>query len=185
MRRRILLSVSTLLLLGALATAPAASGSVPAAPARPAARPAAADRPFAQQVLAEINVVRRESGRAALSRSAQLARAAQRQAGAMGRLGFFSHSSPDGSSPGRRITTYYHVAGATSWAVGEVIFWDDVDTSVAAVVAAWLASSSHHETLLSGRWREVGVGVVRVVNAGGVYGGKDVLIVVADFGRRS
>jgi hypothetical protein len=39
--------------------------------------------------------------------------------------------------------------------------------------------------MLSARWRDVGVGAVYTRSATGVYGGRDVTIVTADFGVRS
>jgi uncharacterized protein YkwD len=144
-----------------------------------------ADRAFAKEVLTALNATRATKSRAKVSRSAQLARAAQRHVSSMARLGFFSHSSADGSGPGSRITSYYSIGDAGSWAVGEVIFWDDPTTTPQEVVDRWLASSPHRRTILARGWREAGVGVARAENAGGVYGGSDVVIVVVDLGRRA
>ncbi len=102
----------------------------------------------------------------------------------MGRLGFFSHSSADGSSSGTRITSFYPVAGARAWAVGEVLLWGDQGLSASQALATWLASAPHRTQILNGRWREMGIATVEVDNAPGVFGGRDVTLVVADFGTR-
>jgi uncharacterized protein YkwD len=46
-------------------------------------------------------------------------------------------------------------------------------------------SPPHRANLLSPRWREVGLAAVHVGRAPGVYGGREVTIVTADFGVRS
>jgi uncharacterized protein YkwD len=55
--------------------------------------------------------------------------------------------------------------------------------SAREVLNLWLASPTHRATLLSPAWRDVGLGAVRAV-AGGVYGGRVVTILTADFGVR-
>jgi uncharacterized protein YkwD len=49
----------------------------------------------------------------------------------------------------------------------------------------WLDSPPHREILLSPKWREVGLGAVKVENAPGFYLGRDVTVITADFGVRS
>ena len=49
----------------------------------------------------------------------------------------------------------------------------------------WLESPEHRRILLAPTWREIGVGVVRVRGAGGVYGRRDVYVLAAEFGARS
>jgi uncharacterized protein YkwD len=48
----------------------------------------------------------------------------------------------------------------------------------------WLQSPEHRANLLSSQWREVGISVLHVPRAGGVYGGRAVTIVTSDFGVR-
>jgi uncharacterized protein YkwD len=48
----------------------------------------------------------------------------------------------------------------------------------------WLNSPKHRKTMLRTRWREVGVGAVQAGSAPGVFGGREVTIVTADFGVR-
>ena len=135
-------------------------------------------------ITVEINDVRASQGLRWLSTSAQLVRSSRKHALAMGRLGFFSHLSADGSGVSTRITSFYSVRGASSWAVGEVILWRVGAVSAAEAVSSWLASSTHRGQLLGGPLRELGVTAVRAARAPGVYGGRAVTIVVADFGVR-
>jgi uncharacterized protein YkwD len=135
-------------------------------------------------ITAEINDVRASESLRRLSASAPLVRSSRHHALAMGRLGFFSHLSADGSGVSERITSFYWVRGARGWAVGEVILWRVGAVSAAETVSSWLASSTHRGQLLGGPWRELGVTAVRATRAAGVYGGRSVTIVVADFGVR-
>jgi uncharacterized protein YkwD len=137
-----------------------------------------------EQVLASgIDAVRRQRGEPALAVSSGLVRAAEAHAASMARLGYFSHSSPGGTPFWRRIARYYPVSGSRTWRVGENLFWSVSPASSEAATNAWLASPEHRRILL-GRWAEVGVAVVRVPHAPGVFGDQDVTVVVADFGSR-
>jgi len=142
------------------------------------------DRDLERQVLVELNLARRAQGVIPLRRSGQLAAAARAHATAMGRLGFFSHTSEDGTSATRRIVSFYDVDGSSDWAVSEIIEWSQGTPTATEALAAWLASDHHRRELGRPYWREAGVGVVHVEDAPGVFGGRDVTILVVDFGRR-
>jgi uncharacterized protein YkwD len=51
-------------------------------------------------------------------------------------------------------------------------------------VESWLASPHHRENLLNPKWREVGVAAVHAWSAPGVYDGREVTVLTADFGAR-
>jgi uncharacterized protein YkwD len=103
----------------------------------------------------------------------------------MGRRGFFDHNSADGTPFWRRIERFYSDDSFRSWAVGENIFWQSPRTPAAlSVVRTWLGSPGHRENVLSQQWRDVGVGVVNLSAAPGVYGGAPATIVTVDFGNR-
>jgi uncharacterized protein YkwD len=53
------------------------------------------------------------------------------------------------------------------------------------VVQQWLANPIHRHVMLTPSWRELGVAVVAATAAPGTYGGKDVQIAAAEFGKRS
>lgn len=151
--------------------------------ARIAAEPLVAPE-LERQVILELNQARRAQGVAPLRRSAELAAAARAHATSMGRLGFFSHTSADGTSPTRRITSFYEVGGSGDSAVSEIIQWGSGSVTATEALEAWLASDDHRRELLRSFWREAGVGIVQVEDAPGVFGGRDVTILVVDFGRR-
>jgi len=135
-------------------------------------------------IVSKINALRSTHGLRHLKVATPLSRAARHHAVSMATLGYFSHSSPDGTSSGRRITSFYPISQGKNWAVGEILAWTTGDVTAERVLAMWLASAPHHRQLLSTRWRHIGVSAVRVENAPGVYGGRTVTIVVVDFGRR-
>jgi uncharacterized protein YkwD len=130
-----------------------------------------------KRALAEINAARHAHGLRSLRLDARLARAAAAHARSMGQRGYFSHSSAEGSSAAERIRRYYPGA-----AVGEVIFWREPTATARQAIEAWLSSASHRRIVLGRAFRHVGISAVHMTHAPGVYGGRDVTIIVADFG---
>lgn len=153
------------------------------APASAVRVDATADRSLTGGVVSAINAARTASDVKELNVSRALARAARKHALSMAALGYFSHSSANGSSYERRIAAYYGNEGR-NWAVGEILAWATGNVTPQRVLAMWLSSAPHHRQLLSSQWRDIGVSAVRVADAPGVYGGRTVTIVVVDFGRR-
>ena len=49
----------------------------------------------------------------------------------------------------------------------------------------WLNSPAHRRILMTPHWREIGISAVYAPAAPGVYGGRPVTIVTADFGVRN
>ena len=90
-----------------------------------------------------------------LRRSETLARAAQAYSAEIANTGVFSHESLEGRRPGSRAAR----AGYTGRDVVENLAWGQQEP--AEVVAAWLASPSHCQALLSGERGEAGVGFAR------------------------
>jgi uncharacterized protein YkwD len=131
--------------------------------------------------VARLNAVRRAHGLRPLAWSAQLARAARTHAAAMGRRGYFAHSSADGTPFQNRLGRYYR-PGARHLVVGETLYWRSPTAPPRDVIAQWLASPIHRSIVLDPEWREVGLEAVFVPAAPGVFGGRAVTIVVADFG---
>lgn len=110
-------------------------------------------------VICEINRERRSRGLAAVHADARLRRAAERYAHSMVRLGFFSHTSPAGSTllDRLRVTGY----GGRGYAVGEVLAWAEGRLAAPrAVVRSWIASPPHRAVLLARNYRDIGIGVV-------------------------
>jgi uncharacterized protein YkwD len=154
----------------------------PTVPAAPAARAAAS---FEQALLVEINSFRKAHGLRALRAAAPLRRAAAAHAAAMSSAGFFSHDSRDGTSAAARIRRFYAPGGHSRWSVGENILWRSPDVTPSQALQMWAASPPHRRVLLQGSFREVGLALVHRTSAPGIYGGREVTIVVADFGTRA
>ena len=136
------------------------------------------------QVLAAINRFRGAHGLAALREAASLDRSARQHSLEMGGLGYFAHSSADGTVFWRRIRRYYSAGGHSYWSVGENLVWRAPSLSAAAALKLWIGSPPHLANLLSRQWRQIGISAVSVGHAPGVYGGQRVIIVTTDFGFR-
>jgi uncharacterized protein YkwD len=98
--------------------------------------------------------------------------------------GVFSHHSPDGSSFGDRIARFYGQHGYSRWSVGETLLNGPPSLSPDAAVRAWLASPSHRRILLDPEWRDIGIVALEAERAPGAFGGRDVVVITSDFGRR-
>jgi uncharacterized protein YkwD len=180
--------------VAALVATGSASGAVPVAASQTAAaralqaslgaRGITRMRGLEPQVLAAINNLRRAKGLVPLRLSPSLAVAASRHSLSMAEHGFFEHTSLGGSPFSKRAEAAYRKNGSRFWSVGENIAWASPGLSARQALELWLASAPHRENLLSPAWREIGLGAVHAFAAGGVYGGRDVTILTADFGVR-
>lgn len=102
----------------------------------------------------------------------------------MARRGFFAHESADGTAFWKRVQRYYPQGRYRFWAVGENLLWSSPSVDPAGAMRMWMASPPHRANLLTNRWREIGLSAVHVASAPGVYGGREVTVVTADFGVR-
>lgn len=136
------------------------------------------------RVLASMNSFRASHGLAALHESASLDRAALRHSLEMGRVGYFSHSSADGMQFWQRIRQFYPAHGYSYWSAGENLVWASPSLSAAGAMRLWISSPPHRANMLSRQWRQIGISAVGVARAPGVYGGRRVTIITADFGVR-
>ncbi|MBD0338825.1 MAG: CAP domain-containing protein [Thermoleophilia bacterium] len=166
----------------ACVAAAAATLAVPAVAAAPTG--IRAEVALQRAILAEINAVRKAHRLAPLRLSGGLTRAAEGHSLAMARLGFFSHSSRDGTVFWKRISRSYPYRGYATWTVGENLLWSSSRLDGATAVRMWLNSPPHRKVLLGARWRELGISAVRADAAPGAFGGSDVTLVTADFGLR-
>jgi uncharacterized protein YkwD len=152
-------------LAGALAIV-ASAGPV-AAEARAARCPAANRAPAAQTreqaataTVCLLNRERAARGLARLREHPMLAGAGRRYAREMVRDGFFSHTSPDGTSMVDRLATAGYARADLAWTVGETLAWGwGTRATPAATVDSWLASPPHRRILLGAAYRDVGIGV--------------------------
>ena len=102
----------------------------------------------------------------------------------MARAGFFGHGTLAGLSIQARLLGYYPAAGYGFWEVGENLAWATPELSAGRMLRLWLRSPEHRANLLLASWREIGIGVVHVGSAPGVFGDLPATIVTVDFGAR-
>lgn len=106
-----------------------------------------------QQMLSEINDIRRANGRSALTFSTTLANAARNQARMMAERDELSHNFGPGFSLRERVRAVGYVG-----AVGENVAGGQ--RTLEAALQGWMASGSHRSTMLSEMWTSVGMAVV-------------------------
>lgn len=99
-------------------------------------------------------------------------------------LGYFTHSSFDGTSFSSRLKRFYPERGK-GWTVGEnLAMFGGTMPSARAVVQAWMASPGHRANLLRPFFREAGFAVLQHPSPGGVFEGTSTVLVTLDLGRR-
>ncbi len=125
------------------------------------------------EVIRLTNEKRVMAGLAALKENPTLSQAAQAKGADMLNKGYWAHVSPDGVQPWKFFVDF----GYKYRYAGENLARDFSDP--ASAVEAWLASPSHKENLLSGRYKEIGVAVVE-----GNLNGVDTTIIVQFFGTK-
>jgi uncharacterized protein YkwD len=105
-------------------------------------------------MLQRINRERAAVGAPPLRMCATLTRDAQDYAVVLGDRGYISHTGPDGSTLATRAVR----AGYVGWtALGENLARGQ--TSVAEVMAAWMASPGHRANILNPTYTDVGFGL--------------------------
>ncbi|MGW7400778.1 sigma-70 family RNA polymerase sigma factor [Streptomyces cyaneofuscatus] len=134
---------------------PAPSTAAPAP--KPPPPPAPAPAPPASeggQVLQIVNTERAKEGCGPVTSNDLLATAAQRHSADMASRDYFSHTSPDGTDPGDRIT-----AAGYRWSTyGENIAKGQ--RTPADVMRAWMDSPGHRANILNCSFKEMGIGKV-------------------------
>ena len=148
------------------------------------ARLVRANTVLANQVLSDVNVLRRSRGLRPLRISPNLTAAATQHSQEMARVGYFSHDSANGGAFWRRVQRYYTPKNRRYWSVGENLLWSSPDVGAASALKLWMGSPEHRANLLKGEWREIGLSAVHVASAPGTFKGLEVTIVTADFGVR-
>jgi uncharacterized protein YkwD len=121
-----------------------------------------------ESVIALTNQERTARGLPALTVSENLTRAADAKARDMLRREYFAHA---------QWQQFIRQAGYLYCSAGENLGLNQ--TQASEVVQDWMNSPTHRANLLKGRYREIGVAVVR-----GNYKGFDVIIIVQMFGSR-
>jgi uncharacterized protein YkwD len=174
MRRLVVLAVASATVF---ALAPAASSS-------PARTTVERQSVLERAVVRELNRVRQVRGLRPLRFGDGLGNAAAQHSRSMLELGFFDHSSADGTSFDERLRRYYPNRGWHRWAVGEALLSSSGEIGAHDIVSAWLDSPPHRAVILSPLYRDAGLGVYYAPAASGAFGGDPALVVTADFGLR-
>jgi uncharacterized protein YkwD len=157
------------------------------AAAQAAAAPASGKRVIGleRQLIAAVNDARAMRGLQPLNSSPGLRVAALRHSRNMVAYGFFAHESPDGEPFSERLKQAYPPRPDAAWTVGENLYASSVAPTAEQAVKAWLASPPHRGILLSRRYRDLGLGVIRSALAGGDFGDRPTWVITADFGART
>lgn len=143
---------------------------------------ARADRAVQSALLAGLNAVRAERGLSQLRPSPALERAALAHDREMLQFGFFGHSSYHGQAFWQRVERWYPPRGR-GWTVGENLLAASPNVTAFSTLSHWLASPVHRAVLYNPNWVSVGIAVIHVPSAGGIYAGEATTVVTADFGR--
>ncbi|SCD95083.1 RNA polymerase sigma factor, sigma-70 family [Streptomyces sp. BpilaLS-43] len=127
---------------------PSSRPSAPSVPSPTKQAPAS----VAEEVTALVNSERAKEGCEPVSGNSLLDTAASRHSADMAERDYFSHTSPDGTDPGDRIT-----AAGYRWSTyGENIAKGQ--TTPAAVMESWMNSPGHRANILNCAFKEIGVG---------------------------
>lgn len=140
--------------------------------------------PVESGVLVQLNRIRSEHRLVPLQASIPLTESAAQHSREMAADGYFKHASVDGTVFWKRIAGWYPMTGIHFWSVGENLLWSASAVDPADALKLWMASPEHRANILDPRWREIGVSVVRVPSAPGVYGELGATIITTDFGVR-
>jgi uncharacterized protein YkwD len=129
--------------------------------------PTAANAPrVASATLCLINQVRRAYGLHPLRANGELRKLAANQVHDMVSWNYFADDRPPGLTPIALVSRTRYVTHATMLSVGQNIGWGTGEYATASgMVAAWIASPGHLENIVTGEYREVGVGVTPAVPA--------------------
>jgi uncharacterized protein YkwD len=185
MRRKALILVPIVLALAASTAGAGLASPKDSGPATVPSERISEVRDLPGGLLAAVNSVRRSNGLHELRLSKPLTRTALGHSVSMAKHGYFEHTDWDGTAFWQRIKATYRPPKQGSWAVGENLAWASPDLTVSQAIDLWLKSPEHRKNLLNPAWKEIGLGSVHALAAPGVYGGMDVTILTADFGRRS
>jgi uncharacterized protein YkwD len=135
---------------------------------------------YEEQLATAINTTRERHGLRTLRLVPGLMRSAGKHSLQMACEGYFAHSSPNGASFFARVKSYYG-GNSSYFSAGENLLWAQPRATPRQVVKRWLASPSHRQVMLSPQWRVFGIGAVSSTHGAGVFAGRRVLLVTADF----
>lgn len=132
-----------------------------------------------------LNVERKRAGRPPVERKRRLDRSAGRHTRDMVEQGYFAHQRDDGLTLLKRIRQVDYFDGARSGLYGENLgFAPPENASAREMTDAFSVSEHHRDTMLYGRFRDVGVGAAYVDPDPAFYPDWPAVVFTLDFGRR-
>jgi uncharacterized protein YkwD len=168
MVRRLPILCAVAVLAATLVAAPSAM-AVRACQAASATPSKVTQRTVVRATLCTLNAERDRYGLPSLKLNRKLSEAARRHARDMVRRDYFGHDSLGGGTFLERIKRSGYLRGAHSWTVGENLAWGSHERSAPrAITEMWMNSPGHRANILSGSFREIGIGLaIGGPNAGG------------------
>lgn len=137
------------------------------------------------ETLKQINLVRADHGLRRLSLDEALSSAATAHSRQMLSDGYFGHKTAGGVAFARRIAQYYAAGNSAFYEAGENILFTTGTVDASGIVSRWMHSPGHRRNLLRPSWRQLGISVLTVGSAPGVYDGGPATVVTVDFGVRA
>lgn len=114
-----------------------------------------------EATLCLVNQERARNNQLPLQVNAQLTQVAQRHSEDMIGSDYFSHTSPNGETQLERVLASGYIPNSqVGYTVGENIAWATFYLATpSSIVAAWIASPEHLANILTGAYRDSGIGV--------------------------
>ncbi len=167
--RRLSLKLTTLAVVScSLLAGPAAGTASATVCAGASADPVNTSRTeISRTTLCLLNDERASRGLHKLRLNAQLTNAARAHSGDMVAKRYFDHVSKSGKDVVDRLYRTGYLGDAQSWIVGENLAWGSGSRGTPKqILMAWMNSPGHRQNILTGRYREIGIGVVDGTPAG-------------------
>ena len=128
------------------------------------------------------NAERRARGQRALRMNARLSRAATAHTRAMVARKFFAHDAPGGGNVESRVRRTGYIPRSGRWILGEnLAYGSGALGTPGKIMGAWMNSPGHKANVLTGGFKEIGIGIV----IGAPVGGGGGVTYTAVFGSKS
>ena len=160
--RRLPLKLTTFAVVGCSFLAGPAAGTASAAVcAGASADPVNTSRTaISRTTLCLLNSQRTARGLHKLRLNPQLSNAARAHSGDMVAKHYFDHVSKSGKDVVDRLYRTGYLGSAQTWVVGENLAWGSGSRGTPKqILRAWMHSAGHRANILTGRFREIGIGV--------------------------